>query len=256
MFDGILRNGKTYDELNAEIDALTIKDTWVSVMPVLYENMLFANQNSEGATGELFYKGIKVYQEVDGKKVFSTKLPYSDYLEAETQYKNALKDDLTVSFTLLENEKLLGDRFDDLKSPLLAAARLSIFTSYKNKDLLRKHVISTGDDANLTLLEAEDLLIEDEDTFQGEVEVNEKKIRFGQRVLATLGAYNERNNVTALQSAAIMSNTDVQTIVALLQVGAIETSRPLIAALDLTGLEPLTETERTAILALVDDHLS
>lgn len=119
-----------------------------------------------------------------------------------------------------------------------------------------ERILDELDEDSLALIEAEDSAHQLDKSFKDDLSKAVKDIAFGTKVIATLSLLNRRNNITRVQSAAIMSNVSVQQIVGLLQIGAINDALPAIEGLDLTGLEPLTETERSLIVAEIEAYIA
>jgi len=80
-------------------------------------------------------------------------------------------------------------------------------------------------------------------------------IHFGVRMVALLSVLNTRNNITDIQTAAVYGSPGIMQIMNTLMGGSIITSLALVQALDLTGLEPITETERATMVSKLQEYL-
>lgn len=254
----VTKNGKTYETLLAEIDALNINQIWQGVFELMYPMHEYENLNSTYVEGEeeVYYDSLQIFQLVSGEKIYGVKLPFSDYQTVELTYKQNLKDDETDWFEETQRVFDLNARMDALFNWKQAADNVNEYVDYVNFALFKKAIIDANDSAALDLVEAEDSLLKAADDFEKDVDKKVKDIAFGQRLVAYLSKLNSDNNITPAQLTAIYSNAEVQSLISTLSTGSLNTSIALMQSIDLAGLEPITETERTFLVGKLENYLS
>ena len=254
----VTKNGKTYENLLAEIDALNINQIWQGAFELMYPMHEYENLNSTYTPGKDFdyYDKLQIFQMVGNEKVYGVKLPFSDYQTAELTYKQNLKDAETDWFEEAQRVFDLDVRMDALFNWKQAANNVNEYLEYVNFALFKEAVIDANDSAALDLIETEDSLLKAADDFEKDVDKKVKDISFGQRLVAYLSKLNSDNNITPAQLATIYSNVEVQSLISTLSTGSLNTSLALMQSIDLTGLEPITETERTFLVDKLENYLS
>lgn len=250
----VTKNGKTFDQLSAEINGLTLRDRYKEVFEVFYfgqsyENLRFQLEDPD------FYQAFRAFTQVDGQKVYSSKIPYQDVVSELINQKQGLITDLTSEFDLLQAQKDVGDRVDALTYWFEASEKVGTYPTQVSKKALRDFIVAEGDMTYLSDLEAEHATIVDEKNFESEVQVQRSHMDFGRNLIALISQLNKQNNITVQQTQTIFSNESVQSIIALLENGALETAKAATQALDVTGLEPLDETYKTRIIGKIDEKL-
>jgi hypothetical protein len=76
----------------------------------------------------------------------------------------------------------------------------------------------------------------------------------GIEVIALMRYLNDERAITVNDSLALMANADVQAAAGALQLGALESAKAVIQAMDISGLV-ITEADRTEIVAKIDEFL-
>lgn len=86
------------------------------------------------------------------------------------------------------------------------------------------------------------------------VAVKAARRALGAKVIDTMSLINDSKNITTAQTVAFLADPDIQAIVGLLNVGALDSAKAAITALDLSKPAlsvSLSEDDRTKILALL-----
>lgn len=250
-YDGLL-----YEERVARINSLKLNVAWSNVFGRLYPGKVFKNLNSGGENEQAFYNGISVFtREEDGSL---TPFPKDDYITIQSEFSD-FKSDLIASldpvYTKLQKEYDIRNAIMALKYWKAAVDAEGTYSQYNNKEELIKRLILEEDLATVANIQTAHAVIDASAQENSLIKKRVNNINFGAEVVATIAYLNESNNITPEQTLAIMSDQSIRQILSLLQVGSIESARPLIVSLDLTNLAPLTETERTKILAKIDEYL-
>lgn len=251
----VTKNGKTFEELESEINAKTFKSDWQNVLSIAYPGTSILDDSWPELSGIDLYKRLRPFQLIDGSRVFATKLPYNDINDILIQYKSDLLTGLTGEFDYLQREKDYGDRIANLSNWKLAANELSIFQDYNNIALLAKKIIDDNLIGELDALEIKNAEIQAEADFQANVDLMQQGQSVGSRVIAVIAQLNTDNNITATQLNTVYSSPSIQAILALLQTGALNSAKFQIQNLDLTGLEPMNDTYKTRTIAMIDEAL-
>lgn len=249
------KNGKTFDELELEINRLKFHQVWRVIMPRLYPNSRIRNNTLSGQTGQVFYRGLIPFQLISGEEVFDTKLAFDDVLDELEAWKIEQVSELNVEFEELQRQHDLRQRIRSLKHLLQAKRNLNLFPNTNNSALIEKQIIDNNMEAELVLLEAEDIAIENEVLFQDDVDEVGLRMIVGNRIVATINKMNRDNNITISQVQAILADPEVQTILQLLQTGALESSKTLIEAKDLSSLPPMDQSYKDRVIAMIDRYL-
>lgn len=90
---------------------------------------------------------------------------------------------------------------------------------------------------------------------QLDVMKNKADLDFGMMVIALVGMKNEVKGLTHDQKNSMMADSDIQTILAMLQAGRIGYSKQLVTAYTPDGTL-LTQADKDDILQLIEDHLA
>ena len=251
----VTKNGKTFEQLEAEINALTFRGAWQTIMGRIYPGNGFLDDSWAELEGEDLYNRIRPFQIVDGNRIFTTKLPYEDIANELEVYKAELLSDLADEFDYLQREKDYTDRFSTLLHWRQSANELSIFPGDNNAAVLLKKIIDDDLEFELSILETKNAELTTEFDFQGRVDVMERGQSVGRRAVATIAQLNTDNSITPTQIATIYGNADVQSIITLLLTGSLISAKVQIQALDLTGLEPMDQAGKDRIVAMIDKAL-
>lgn len=251
----VTKDGKTFEQLETEINAKTFKSDWVEIFKRLYPGNEVLDDSWDALSGEQLYNRLRPFQMVDAQRIFTTKLPWTDVQNELAAYKVDLLSDLSDEFDYLQREKDYGDRFNLLSHWRLAADELGLFQGYNNPSILLKKIIDNDLELELGQLETKDAEIKTEADFQARVDIMEQGQSVGRRAVATIAQLNNDNNVTAEQVAAIYGNADVQAIITLLLTGSLVSAKVQIQALDLTGLEPMDQAGKDRVVAMIDKAL-
>lgn len=249
----ILIDGKTLEEWNTEIDGYTIVNVWEEVFSVIYANMLFDNKNREEREPSEYYQRIDVFQMVGDEKVFATKLPFSDYLTAELDYKTQLKSDFAARFADLELAQQVQDVLDSIPELIIAMRELSI--ADVNPSIYASTVVASRDldQANALLSaynawrSAQDVIDAEDQAINDGVSLIEK----GKKVVAYINFLNRQKNLTVEQFQQILADQDLQLIERLCLNGSLVSARFQISQYVPDGVIMLQE-DKDKILAYMD----
>jgi len=252
----VTKNGKTFTELETDINSKTFLDIYKTIVVRMYPNSLFDGLDNGFVTDEGKYNGIKPYQLVVQIKVFDNKAPYNpDVLNEISDWQTENVDALIIEFDELQRVFDMGVRIDLILNWQQSAINVGVYNTFINFEIFKKAIIDANDDANLLLLEAENTILKTEADFQDRVNDKSKRIRLGIKAIATINQLNEDNSITGPQLIAQLSSTDVQAIMALLQTGSLISAKVQITGLVLTGLEPMDASYKTRIIAMIDKEL-
>ena len=250
------KNGRTFEELELEINRTEFHDIWQVIMARLYPSSRIRNTALRGQRGEQFYRGIIPFQLAGEDEVFDTKLPYSDVEDALQVWKDEKISDLNVEFTELQRRWDLHLRLKVLDQLFIAKGNLGLFAEFNNRDILEKHIIDNDMTAEIDLLEAENTRLVNETIFQEDVGEVTKRMALGNRAVATINKMNRDNSITTLQVQAILADTEIQLILQLLQTGALESAKTLIQAKDLSTVPPMDQSYKDRVIAMIDEYLA
>jgi len=111
----VTRNGKTFEELEAQINSSSIIRSYPGVHRTLYtDDVRFNFQDLDGGeTKEEVYNKIDVFNSSGPV----TKRSFAEYLTAETAFKAALVQKLTYEFEALQEAFDLGVRLRNVDNP-------------------------------------------------------------------------------------------------------------------------------------------
>lgn len=252
----VLVSGKDRATWLAEISAKDIYSDWYPVFERLYPGKLYDNLNSGGEQPGPFHDGLLVYTLVLEQKVYATKLPKTTFDAELATYKQELTDAINAQFDSLEAQQDMSNRLDAINDWQIASENIAQYQGYTNKELWKKAIIDASDTAAIASLEAEHLTLVTEENFKYSVADRVRDINFGLEVIGTMSQLNVEKSITEAQVLTIMSDASMQTIISLLQTGSLVTARTQIAALNISGLPPMTEGDRTKILGMIDARLS
>lgn len=253
----VLKNGKDYDTVLAEIDLLNINQIWQGVFELMYPMHEYENNNTTYTKGQdqPYYDGLQIYQMVAGEKVYGVKLAFSDYETEEAGYKQSLKDAETIWFNETQRVNDLTIRIDALYDWREASIAAQEYDSINEYSLFKDSIIGANDTTALDIIEAQDSINKQSYDFEQAVDQKINDIAFGNRVVAYISKMNLDNNITAEQLTTIYSNSDILSLMSTLQSGSLNTALALTQGLDLTGLEPITEIERTFVVTKLQEYL-
>ncbi len=251
----VTKDGKTFEQWQSEINAKSFDSDWGVILTRVYPDNLFLDDSFQGLSGEYLYERIRPYQLIHGEKFFPTKLPWGDIEQEVADYKSDLLAQLTAEFDLLQRREDYGVRIDNLPHFRVAADELGMFSDYGNMAVLKEKIIVDDLGFELEQIEAKHAAVQEE--FDLEEGVNKKLLAqgVGNKIVATISELNTKNSITPAQLTTIYSNATIQSIIILLQTGALGSAKAQIEALDLTGLEPMDESYRTRIVGMIDDAL-
>jgi len=252
----VLVRGKTHDEHLAEINLFTIYNKWYEVFSVMYPGKMYRSSNVGTEVESVFYNGILVFQYVDGVEVTSTKLPYADFEIAIEDYKLDSITAITEEFDVEQDKQDRSDSIDQIKSLIRSSHAAGLFLDIFNPALIKKQLVDNSMDVEILAIKAEDDILATEDDFKKKVRKKKGRIEFGSEVVAIINQLNEDKGITTAQLQVILSNVEMQTIIALLQTGSINTAAGAISAIDVTSVPPITEADKTYILSAIAEYLT
>lgn len=248
-------NGKTFEQFLGEIQNLGFVDVWREVADRIYPSFLVDNFNNGDETGELFYKNLQFYQYVSGQKVVSPKIPWTSVLVDVDAIKIEKTSALTSKFNLLQQNHDLDQRLEAIVHWKQASAELSLYDGYENKEVWKQAIISASDESAISDIEQEDAVQREKAEFKARVSRRARFREFGGKMIDTISELNEANSITPTQLQALFASPVIQQAMTLLQAGSLKTAKAFIAAMDLTGLDPITEVERAIIVNSLSDFL-
>jgi len=252
----VLKNGKDYDTCISDIDAYTSENVWREVFADMYPMHEYENSNTEYTSEASWYDNIQIYQTVAESKVYGVKLLIDDYTTAFDSHIQDLKDIETAWFDEVQRVNDLTIRLDALNHWKGSADIEGTYASYTNYALFKRDLIQGDDTVALAEIEAQNALLEASHAFEASVDAKQEKITKGLRVIAYISQLNEDNSITDAQMLTLYSDTEIRNIILSLQTGALGTALAQVQALDLTGLDPITETERTVIVNKLQEYNS
>lgn len=236
--------GKTQQQWNDEINAWQFRDVYLEVLATLYPNSQFED-NSAGEVGEDLYNQVNPFQMVGGEKVYDTKLDYmTDVLDALEAYKEQELLRVDLAFRAMA-----------LTYWIEAAQNLGLLTEFTNKSLFVDHIYDNLLEDEMLALEMENATLSANIQFEEGVQERIKRISLGNRIIGIISKMNEDNAITVSQSNTIFSDPGVQSLIGMLQTGALETAQALLNSLDLTALPPIDESYRTKVNAEINSYL-
>lgn len=246
--------GKTFNEYQTEINALTLRDEYKTIFGARFPNSTYENVRLN-LNGENFYNSFRSYQLVNGSKVYDAKPAYSEIEADLSQLKADKLAEITDIFDDLQFREDTKSRIESLTYWLEACHEVDTYPTPNSRKELMDLVVQTRDLVYLTAVETAHATIAASKTFESNVAERQKRIVFGQRLIAVISQLNEDNNITVAQTQTIFASASVQQIIGLLQNGALETARGAIQALDITGLDPVDESYKTELINRINDYL-
>lgn len=235
--------GKTQSQWTSEIDGYNWENSYLPVMKRLYPHSEIEVLNPQGKTGANLYDELMPYRIISGHKEYDNKFPYGPMIAQEVEnYKTEKQSEVDRAF-----------RIYDLTFWGEAKEKAGVFSGYTNFDLFFKELME--DDTHLSAIEAEHDLIKEEHEFEAGVQEKEKRIKLGQRCVATINFMNEKNEISESQVAVILSDSGVQQIMNALNTGSLKTAKNLIAAIDLTNLAPMNQSYKDRLIGMIDAYL-
>jgi len=252
----VTKNNKDHEACLADIDAYTSENVWQEVFSNMYPMHEYENSNTEYVDESSYYDSIQIYQMVSESKVYGVKLLFDDYQTAFNSHIQSLKDAETAWFDEAQRVNDLGIRLDALNHWKGSANIEGSYASYSNYALFKRDLIEADDTVVLAEIEAQNAILEASHAFEASVDAKQEKITKGLRVIAYISQLNEDNNITDAQMITLYSDEGVKNILLSLQTGALGTALTQVQALDLTGLEPITGTERTIIVNKLQEYNS
>lgn len=242
------KNGKTYTELKAEIDNATFKDWWMEISDRIYPSHLVDNLNSGGETEQIFYSNLQYYQFSGEDKIIAPKFPWTIIQTDMDALRLEKNNALTVEFDQLQLKKDLSDRLDAIENWKEATENAALYSGYSNKEVWKSVVIADNNELNIQQIEAEDISLASKYDQVKRVNNRKKEREFGGYCIDLLRDLNSQNNITIAQANVIFANSDIQAAISMLSAGSLPSAYELIKVMDITGLDPMTETERAIIV--------
>lgn len=234
----VTKNGQTFDQVIAEIDAREFNDNLVGISFYLYpsETPLFP--------GDAIYDTM--YYESGMEKP-----PLQTFLNAEPSYVQSLKDTETAWFIEAQRIQDLTDRWEAISDIALASSLAGDFEP--NKQKIYDDIIVNNNEARLSALEAQSLAAQALIDEQEAIADKESKIRHGISTMAFISYRHSLKDPSEADVLTLLGDSTVQSISSLLSTGSLDTARTLVSNIDLTPFL-LDESDRTAILAKIDEY--
>jgi len=240
----VTKNGKTYSELDSELDALTIYDIGETVMSSVHPMHEIENINTGGEDEQEYYDNLRAFTLVVDIKVYATKLLYVDFVGLMGAHIGLLKDSLIVEFDELQRVNDLTIRLDALKHWSQGAKEIGQHSGIPNFNTFKKIIIDANDTDLISALEAKDVAIQNEYVFQIGVEEKVARMVLGQKIIATINKMNDDNTITIEQLTTILTDATVSQIMQALETGSLLTAKGLMQLLDLGTVPPMDESYR------------
>lgn len=234
----VTKDGQTYDEVIAAIDAVQFNDNLTGVSFYLYPDE-FPMYPGDPSYDTMYYESGMA------------KPPLQTFLDAEAAYVQAQKDETTAWFDETQRVSDLTDRWNAI-SDISLAVNLAGETEPNNQIIFRD-IIDNNNEARLSALEAQSATAQALVTEAEAIQDKEKRVAHGVKTIAYISYRHSLKSPTEADVVAMLSDATVQSISSLLSTGSLDTARTLVAGIDLTPFL-LDESDRTAILAKIDEY--
>lgn len=138
----------------------------------------------------------------------------------------------------------------------LGQYRIQDNADYRNPAFWTDAIDAASDTTFLDAAEAKlaELLAEDQRRI--EISKMEDHERFGRQVIREISTRNKENSITVQGVIDMVGNADMMAIITTLSIGAVTTAKQLITDINISSLAPLSESDRTDILAMIDAYLA
>lgn len=235
----VTKNGKTYTEVVAEINARTVD----GYLGLLIERI---------APGEPY--SFVDPEIIDYANLIFDNIPKPSLATFESElasYKTEAIAAETAWFDYEQRSKDWTARAETLRD--FRAAYTKAGETASNPAILLKEIIDADDEPRLAAIEAQDAAVIAEFSKNQKLVEKANRMSHGLETVALISYLMDEKLATEADVTALMSDPSVQAADAFLRGGALATARTLIAGLDMTPFL-LDESDRTVILAKIDAY--
>lgn len=240
MFD----YNRSKSEVESEIESLNFDNDYKLLLSKIYPHSLLEVGEVSGRSGESLWDAIEPYQLVNGSKVYDTKISWVDLQSEIAGYKTEELGRIDRVYRGLSLVDWNG-----------SSRGIEGYDGYSNKHFFLEALYNDFNDFKLQQIESADQVTREEYIFQQGVAEKKSRMDLGQRCIAAVNYMNDMNSVTNLQVQIQLSSAELQQIMQALNTGSLETAKALVLALDTTGLEPIDQTYKDRIIAMIDSYL-